>query len=73
MLAVLMLIWCSARWISPFLVTGSKQRGAAEVLVPDAEVHGLCGPDHPNGQEHIVTDLSSLQSTTDKVAKHEDT
>lgn len=41
--------------------------------IPDAEVHGLRGPDHPDGQEHVVTDLSSLQSMTDKVGEHEDT
>lgn len=29
--------------------------------VPDAKVHRLCGPDHPNGEQHIVTDFSCLQ------------
>lgn len=27
---------------------------------PDAQVHGLGRPDHPDGQQHVVTDLGSL-------------
>ena len=45
----------------PFRITGRKQ-----LTVPDAKVHGLCGPNHPNGQEHVVADLSCLQRVDQK-------
>lgn len=52
-----------------FRITGRKQLSAARLTVPDAKVHGLCSPNHPNGQEHVVADLSCLESVEKNVEK----
>lgn len=43
---------------------------SASVRVPDSKVHGLCRANHPDGQEHIVADLSRLDSRGKMVNKH---
>ena len=36
------------------------------LTIPDAKVHGLCGPNHPDGQQHVVADLCSLEGIDHK-------
>lgn len=50
-----------------FRIQSKKELSSARLEVPDAKVHGLCSPDHPNSEEHVVADLSCLESNEQNV------
>lgn len=47
--------------LSPTLHITAARLRFHDLFVPDSQVHCLGGPDHSDGQKHVVADFGSLE------------